>query len=386
MSASVRPVFSADILTSPTVEVRVGRDPHTRRWYLPEDLLCQTSAFFRAACKGAFKEAQERLISLPEDEPEIFELFIQWLFSKGYYFTPEPLEDLPAETTEGGSKLGIHKPRTNIRAWVLGDKLGVVGFKNYAMDQIGVNHAPRHVNNRSASTHLYKIRADDILYVCQNTAPDSKLFNYLLVMVSVGWNDAKNFTCQTTETFEALQELCKMDDATQFIALLLSNFNKSKVERDRFPTTLSSARYHEEDDAVKSSPGTVATHQDPPERGAQSEYQLNYFATNGVHLNNSDLTMIFNDKACRYDIRRIISSTLTVVGQISLHNSFSTRECAESRSLRLSRPFSYPPTLWFDLRFTDQESFVKFGDSLPKYYTRVKVTREEMTRDFLNSV
>jgi hypothetical protein len=112
----------------------------------------------------SFKKAQERLAKLPEDGPEIFELFIQWLFSKGCNLTPEPLNDLSATATDGDSKLRINTPSTNNRAWALGDESGVIGFKNYATDQIWINYTPKHPSHSAESTRLYKIGADDIVY------------------------------------------------------------------------------------------------------------------------------------------------------------------------------------------------------------------------------
>ncbi|KAI1959819.1 hypothetical protein LOZ58_004184 [Ophidiomyces ophidiicola] len=49
-----------------------------------KDLLCQKSPFFNGALMRDFKEAGENAISLPEDDPDTFERFLQWLYSGIY--------------------------------------------------------------------------------------------------------------------------------------------------------------------------------------------------------------------------------------------------------------------------------------------------------------
>ncbi|KAF2814003.1 uncharacterized protein BDZ99DRAFT_364756, partial [Mytilinidion resinicola] len=112
-------------------------------WSLYESLLCQNSAFFRKELQGSFKEGKEKKLTLPDDEPEVFELFVQWLLTGGYLRdneirTRESLERyLTSDNgngTEGPTELMVQK---SSKAWILGDKLQCeVGFKNYAMNHI----------------------------------------------------------------------------------------------------------------------------------------------------------------------------------------------------------------------------------------------------------
>lgn len=48
------------------------------------ELLTHYSPFFRAALTGSFKEASEKLVSLPDTETEVFELFVHWLYHQRF--------------------------------------------------------------------------------------------------------------------------------------------------------------------------------------------------------------------------------------------------------------------------------------------------------------
>ncbi|KAF2868938.1 hypothetical protein BDV95DRAFT_577969 [Massariosphaeria phaeospora] len=46
-----------------------------------ENLICTRSAFFRKAMNGTWKESEEKYVELPEDEPDIFRLYVELLYS-----------------------------------------------------------------------------------------------------------------------------------------------------------------------------------------------------------------------------------------------------------------------------------------------------------------
>ncbi|KAI9766381.1 MAG: hypothetical protein M1835_007209, partial [Candelina submexicana] len=70
---------------STTVTITVGPTAH---WTLPLPLLTTLSPFFAAAFQANhFRESQTHTISLPDDDPEIFELFVQWLFTSTFINT-----------------------------------------------------------------------------------------------------------------------------------------------------------------------------------------------------------------------------------------------------------------------------------------------------------
>lgn len=62
------------------LEVRVGRD-NGRSFRLHEALVSARSDFFAAALTGQWKEAKDKIIDLPEDDPDIFALYPQLLYT-----------------------------------------------------------------------------------------------------------------------------------------------------------------------------------------------------------------------------------------------------------------------------------------------------------------
>ena len=60
------------------VDIFVGAE--RTKFHLHRDLLCNRSDYFRACFVGDFKEAQQKELSLPEDNAESFELFVTWLY------------------------------------------------------------------------------------------------------------------------------------------------------------------------------------------------------------------------------------------------------------------------------------------------------------------
>lgn len=85
-----------------------------------KNLVCRDSSFFKAACKGAFREAQSNEVKLPDDEPETFDNFVQWLYTRDF--------EKPA-TEVGGPDWECF-----FDTYVLADKLGAPKFSNYVMN------------------------------------------------------------------------------------------------------------------------------------------------------------------------------------------------------------------------------------------------------------
>ena len=80
--------FSLEYTT--IVKIIVG--PDNKTFYAYKELLCKKSAFFKAACEGAFKESNGT-IKLPEQDPTVVNYFIHWACSgqlRGLYWSPEP--------------------------------------------------------------------------------------------------------------------------------------------------------------------------------------------------------------------------------------------------------------------------------------------------------
>lgn len=92
---------------SPIIILRVGPDKTEFRAY--EEILCRLP-FFRAALQGSFKEASEKAITMPEDEPEIIAALIEFLYigSYTYAFAPPPTGEIPAVPTSDVAQGSFH--------------------------------------------------------------------------------------------------------------------------------------------------------------------------------------------------------------------------------------------------------------------------------------
>jgi hypothetical protein len=58
-----------------TVLVGDGDDKHD--FTVHEDVICGCSEFFRKAMNGKWKESEERVVPLPQEDPEIFSMYLQ---------------------------------------------------------------------------------------------------------------------------------------------------------------------------------------------------------------------------------------------------------------------------------------------------------------------
>jgi hypothetical protein len=63
---------------SEVVSIFVGRK--RKEFNVHKKLICDASKFFRDAFTGAFKEGQEGTMYMPEDDPDVFACFVDWLY------------------------------------------------------------------------------------------------------------------------------------------------------------------------------------------------------------------------------------------------------------------------------------------------------------------
>ncbi|GFF94256.1 hypothetical protein IFM47457_09823 [Aspergillus lentulus] len=90
-----------------------------------EALVRASSSFFDKAMASDWKESQQRTIHLPDDESEIFALYVHWL----YYGT------LPVFCDEPGLP-GNSEYLNLVKTYVLGDKILDCKFQDAAIDAI----------------------------------------------------------------------------------------------------------------------------------------------------------------------------------------------------------------------------------------------------------
>ncbi|CAI7671915.1 unnamed protein product [Penicillium bialowiezense] len=118
-----------ELLTGPVCTVKVG--PNKESFSIHEKLISSCSPFFDTALAGPWKEASEHSVKLPEDEPEIFTLYVRWLYSGQI----NPLSDQAGLNKITGDKLKLtgnelrdHEYTQLFKACFLADKLLDTGF------------------------------------------------------------------------------------------------------------------------------------------------------------------------------------------------------------------------------------------------------------------
>ncbi|KAG9558853.1 hypothetical protein KCU71_g3793, partial [Aureobasidium melanogenum] len=107
-----------------TVSILVG--PNKEKYVLHKGLLCFYSDFFRAAFEGAFKEAHENKIELPDVFVDVFEAFQVWLYSRS-------LRD-PKDPGDSSTRPQFLLHGTLAYLWVFGDKYQIPLLQNDSVD------------------------------------------------------------------------------------------------------------------------------------------------------------------------------------------------------------------------------------------------------------
>lgn len=69
------------------VLVLVGKEE--QKSYIHENLLTSNSDFFKKALTKDWKEGQERIVTMPEIEVDIFKIWMQWLYTGKMFLTKE---------------------------------------------------------------------------------------------------------------------------------------------------------------------------------------------------------------------------------------------------------------------------------------------------------
>jgi len=151
--------------TGESIQVLVGKDETP--FAVQKSTLCATSAFFAAALKHDWKEAQEQTIRLPRESVEAFDIYLQWLFSR----TVATKQD-----TEGKH----HKEYMQlVQAYALGDMLQDTTFTNALIDCLIA---------KALTTKVYpSIKVVDYLYrYTPDTSPARRLMVDMYVWQAKG--------------------------------------------------------------------------------------------------------------------------------------------------------------------------------------------------------
>lgn len=89
-------------LLSPVILLHVGSTPVT--FHANQDIICRLP-FFRAALQGGFREATDKIINMPDDEPDTVASLLEFLYvgSYTYAFDGEASTEVPAKDMAAAS-------------------------------------------------------------------------------------------------------------------------------------------------------------------------------------------------------------------------------------------------------------------------------------------
>lgn len=107
------------------VTIRVGKESASQDFMVHENLMVARSPFVRTALNNDWKEAKSRVIPMPEDQPETFSTYQQWLYS-GKLFSRHD-----EGTIEDAAEYELL-----VKAYILGEKLMDSRFQDTILDCI----------------------------------------------------------------------------------------------------------------------------------------------------------------------------------------------------------------------------------------------------------
>lgn len=188
-------------------------------YQLHEDLVVANSDFFKVALTKGWKESDEHILRLPEDSPEIFEIFFWFLYTGKVACRQHGDKDTVSENGK------VHDPELERLqgAWILGEKLQASDFKDSIVDAL-----------------IARMTTDEELQVDihEEMYPSSGLHSPLrrLLVDFAVW----------IWSFEAFEVQCLHKDSAQFFLDVAVAFaRKEKEESTRAPFDKNTCHYHE---------------------------------------------------------------------------------------------------------------------------------------------
>lgn len=91
-------------------------------YHAHEEKLCKLP-FFRAALHGGFKEALEKSINMPEDDPAAVSALIEWLYNGKYTYNRDRLQETTLRLHEAADRSGnFHEGLFHLEVYIIGSK------------------------------------------------------------------------------------------------------------------------------------------------------------------------------------------------------------------------------------------------------------------------
>lgn len=114
------------MLAEPAIKILVG--PDAAEFHVPSQMLKETSTFFTAALKGPFREAREKVITLDDEDVEVFKTYLVWLYYRHFNF--QDLDGV-ADDVAAQEMFLVH-------VYVFADKRGIPLLGNHAITLLAV--------------------------------------------------------------------------------------------------------------------------------------------------------------------------------------------------------------------------------------------------------
>ena len=80
-----------------TIRVDVGIENERRAFIAHTSFLTCRSRFFQKALRGGWKEAEERMVKLPDSEPAIFALYLHYVYRNEFAIIPHSSSSTPTD-------------------------------------------------------------------------------------------------------------------------------------------------------------------------------------------------------------------------------------------------------------------------------------------------
>lgn len=160
------------------MEIKVTSEAgDSRTWGLPKALLTHHSGYFKRACRSdIFVEGQDNKVEIRDFEPDTFDMFVEFMYY-GRYMHKDDLEN-------------YFCVRPSAKAWVLGDYLDAVEFKDFAMHYLHEIYMPTADDDEiDDNSPLTGIGPGMIGYCCSKTAPQSRLYRLVKAFLVQNWHD-----------------------------------------------------------------------------------------------------------------------------------------------------------------------------------------------------
>lgn len=145
----------------------MGTPDNSETFYLHKKLLCDSSAYFKAALNNGFAETTSQKIALDDEDPNISRIFASWLY--------HPIIVLPSED------LDIQEEHL-LKLYLLADKRGIVNLANDTITMLASFWADQFVvkdktiwifSEILASSKLYDLILDNIFLELRHDISDT---------------------------------------------------------------------------------------------------------------------------------------------------------------------------------------------------------------------